>query len=139
MGHLRHEWIEALESGRFPQSIGRLKDGEARCAVGVGLEILRDQGAELENLPGQGPELDLANLVSIVNAMMKLPSHMGLTERQCSLVANMNHRLHMSHGEIARVLRQLDSAEAMIAAEHDPAAWEARAARKQSEEASPQD
>jgi hypothetical protein len=127
MRHFRQEWIEALESGRFPQSIGKLNDGEARCAVGVGLEILRDQGTEL----------DLTNLASTVNAMMKMPRLLGLTEHQCFVVANMNHKLHMSHTDIARILRQLDNAEAMIEAEHDPAVWENRESLKRSSEAFP--
>jgi hypothetical protein len=37
----------------------------------------------------------------------------------------MNDKHCLSHVEIARILRQLDRRDALIAAEHDSSAWEA--------------
>jgi hypothetical protein len=130
MRRYRQEWIAALESGRFPQSFNTWFDGEKRCAMGVGIEVLRGHDA----LPDR-----LKSALVGINAQHSTQL-LGITPRQEGLIVAMNDRLHLSHPEIARILRQLDRRDALIAAEHDPAAWEARKpAERLVGEASPRD
>jgi hypothetical protein len=119
MTHFRQEWIEALESGRFPQAIGSFSDGEKRCAIAVGFAVLREQSVS---------PLRFGSLRGYYSSEL-----LGITKRQSSLIIAMNDEYRMSHAEIARIIRQLDSREAMIAAEHDPAACEDRALLEESE------
>jgi hypothetical protein len=129
MRHFRQEWIEALESGRFPQAFGKYRDGEKRCAIGVGFEVLREQRAASGEF----------SLFPIALSRFRLYGLLGLSPMQGVLVERMNDKGHLSHGEIARIVRQLDNAEAMIEAEHDLAVWENREPLKRSSEAFPGD
>ncbi|MFL5758368.1 MAG: hypothetical protein ACJ789_01440 [Thermomicrobiales bacterium] len=113
MRHYRQEWIAALESGRFPQVFGKVREGNKRCAMGVGLEVLREH----DGLPEPSKP-------TFFQAMQVLGTRLGISARQLALVNEMNDRLHLSHAEIAQILRQFERRDTLNAAEHDPAAWE---------------
>jgi hypothetical protein len=117
MRDYRAEWIAALESGRFRQAFGTVRDGEKLCTMGVGIEVLREQSVAL---PDGWLEL----------VKQHFWDHLGITARQFNLVNKMNDRLYMSHAEIARILRQFDHRDALISAEHDPAVWDERVPRE---------
>jgi hypothetical protein len=116
MPHFRQNWIEALESGRFPQVFGRYKSGDARCAMGVAFEVLNEQ-TEKFGFPGP------ANSRSFLRQYGTVCELVGMTSRQGQIVEQLNDVLCLSHVEIARIVRQLDNRDAMVAAEHDPVAW----------------
>lgn len=60
-----YEWVKALESDEWKQTRGKLRDGEAYCAMGVGNQLCQDSpidpkvwGDFLSDWPKTEAELD---------------------------------------------------------------------------------
>lgn len=44
---LRALWVKALRSGEYEQALGRLRDGDTFCCLGVACEVYRKAGGDL--------------------------------------------------------------------------------------------
>ena len=104
------KWIEALESGDYPQGTGNLKKDGTYCCLGVACQIFKDELGIKEDVIGT---LSVFDNQSCALPPEKVVTHLGLLcrygggkDKQPSLV-NLNDS-NMSFEEIAQLLRKGD-------------------------------
>lgn len=83
------KWAEALESGKYKQCTGRLKDGDSYCCLGVLCEI-------------NGVDMDKSPVVSIYS------NFIGniLPPERYKKYYNLNDAKGLNFKEIAKVIRE---------------------------------
>ena len=74
---IKAKWIAALRRGEYPQTRGKLTDGEGYCCLGV---LAKIQGAPVEELVQKSTSLDYEGR----------NYRAGLSRKDCALLAEMN-------------------------------------------------
>lgn len=115
---------DVLESGKYKKGIGRLRDGDSYCCLGVACDISGvGEWKESNGSYGYacGPidcgyigfeDLDAYGLPAAVKEYYGLPSRAGIRVKECRWLPDLNdgyreedEEICLSHPEIAKVIR----------------------------------
>jgi hypothetical protein len=125
---IKQRWINALESGEYPQTTGVLKDENGFCCLGVLCEIAVEDNvvrwdedfahysslvSDNDSSDGELPEsvadwagLDSCNPES--GALYKVDRFSVLVERD-ALMSELNDDMHLTFSQIAQIIKNNDS------------------------------
>lgn len=100
-------WVKALESGRYKQTVGRLRDNKGYCCLGVACTVFQKDvkgrwDRNIFEMPVGTPDYDRCDTELPRKMMLSL----GITDSVQRTLIEMNDEEKKSFKEIAAVIRE---------------------------------